>query len=202
MSAVFIEELPTNSYPSEELEEKHTYTKHEENNYSLIEPSDNEEDVFYAKNGNKLRSIYLVCLADTGTTSHVFSQREIFTDYHKTLDTYVGGISGNKTRAHGKGTVTLLTRTKGTLCTIQLRDTLHVPDSRQNLISLGRWELKGKWFRGKEGTLTLYTADDVLVIQGKRATNNLYCLHFHVQIYADNGTPDYAFTATKISWET
>ena len=202
MSAVFIEELPINSYPSEELEEKNTYTKHEENNYGLIEPSDNMEDVFYAENSNKLCSLYLVCLANTSTTSHIFSQWEIFTDYHETPNTYVGGVGGNKTHAHGKETVTLLTQTKGTLRTIQLHDTLHIPDSRQNLISLGRWELKGKWFRAKQGTLMLYTVDDALVIQGERAINNLYCLHFHVQIYADNGTPDYAFNAMKISWET
>ena len=128
---------------------------------------DNKEDVFYAKNGNKLRLLYLVCLADTGTTFHVFSQREIFTNYWETLDTYMGGVSGNKTCAHGKGTITLLTRMKGILHTIQLHNTLHVSDSRQNLISLGRWELKGKWFRAKEGTLMLYIADDVLVIQGE-----------------------------------
>ena len=138
LSAVFIEELPTNSYPSEELEEKNKYVQHEENNYGLIEPSDNKENVFYAENGNKLRSLYLMCLADTGTMSHIFSQQEIFTDYRETPDTYVGGVGGNKTHAHGKGTVTLLTRTNGIMRTIQLRDTSHVPDSKQNLISLGR----------------------------------------------------------------
>ena len=49
--------------------------------------------------------------------------------------------------------------------------------------------------------LTLYTADDVQVIQGERATNNLYWLHFHIQLSNGSGDPHYAFTTTKTSWQ-
>ena len=43
-------------------------------NNGLVDPSDMEEDhIFYTDNGNVTCVIYIVCLVDSGTTSHVFN---------------------------------------------------------------------------------------------------------------------------------
>lgn len=92
VSAVFIEETGTsNTAPTTEVD-----------NYGLLEPTD---DVYYAENGNMTRSSYVECLADSGTTSHVFNCRDLFTEYRQIDNVYVGGVGGNRSRVHGKGTI-------------------------------------------------------------------------------------------------
>ena len=76
-------------------------------NFDFYEPSDAEESVHYFVNGdNDITCLmYVDCLADTRTTSHIFNQCDLFTDYQPIDDTYVGGVGGTRTRAHGRGMV-------------------------------------------------------------------------------------------------
>ena len=72
----------------------------------LYNISDNEDCVSFYKNDDDL-SLYVKCLADTGTTSHVFNDINLFTDYCPIVNTYIGSVGGTKTCTHGRGTICL-----------------------------------------------------------------------------------------------
>jgi GAG-pre-integrase domain len=179
------------------IEQNMIPSNYEEDEYGLIEPFE-YENVNYAENNNMIRDCYIECLANSGTTSHVFNKRAMFTDYCPLNDIYVGGVGGTKTRAHGKGTIRVLAEMKSGKCIIKLNDVLHVPECKHNLISLGRWEDNGRSYRAQNGTLTLYTSKDNPVIQGERSQNNLYWLKLHITQQDEH----LAFNATKITWDT
>jgi hypothetical protein len=88
------------------------------------------------------------------------------------------------------------------MCTITLCDVLHVPECKYNLISLGRWEDTGRSYYAKNGVLTLYSAEQIPIIQGERASNNLYWLRFKLAPHNSKTTSHEALNATKLSWET
>jgi Integrase core domain/GAG-pre-integrase domain len=88
------------------------------------------------------------------------------------------------------------------MCTITLRDVLHVPKCKYNLISLGRWEDTGRSYYAKDGVLMLYSAKQIPIIQGEHASNNLYWLQFKLAPRNLHTTSHEALNATKLSWET
>jgi len=78
-----------------------------------------------------------------------------------------------------------------------LRDVLHIPKCKYNLISLRRWEDTGQSYHTKDGILTLYSMQEIPIIQGECVSNNLYWLKFKLaDTYA---TAQEVFT---VSWET
>jgi hypothetical protein len=68
----------------------------EEEMYKFYEASDIEDYVSFSENDNLLL-LYIECLPDSGSTSHVFHQRDMFTDYRLTDNITVGGVGGNRT---------------------------------------------------------------------------------------------------------
>ena len=173
---------------------------YEEETYNFLEASDLEDCVSFSDN-ETLRPLYIECLPDSGTTFHVFNDRTIFTDYRSTDNITVGGVGGTKIRVHGKGTVRLLATHNDRRCAIMLRDVLHIPECKHNLISLGRWEETGRSYHAKNGTLTLYSAKEIPVIEGELAQNNLYWFKLQV-IRSPMPSPSHeAFTATRVPWE-
>jgi len=113
-----------------EIKDMDMKPSYKEDDYGLLEPS--EVDVFVTdvdKNDDYL-SAYIVCLADTGTTSHIFKERNLFTDYHPIANTWVGGVGANKTCAHGRGMVHLSAVRNGTTRSIKFRNVLHVPECK------------------------------------------------------------------------
>ena len=87
------------------------------NTTELYNISDNEDCVSFYENDDDL-SLYVKCLANTGTTSHVFNDIDLFTDYRPIVNTYIGGVGGTKTRAHGRGTIRLQATHGDQRCTI------------------------------------------------------------------------------------
>lgn len=71
-SVVFIKEMKEVTIPS----------KVEEDDYSLLEPLDIKENVYYADKENMTSVNYIECLVDSGTTSHIFNRCELFSNYH------------------------------------------------------------------------------------------------------------------------
>jgi hypothetical protein len=98
----------------------------EEEMYKFYEASDIEDYVSFSENDNLL-PLYIECLPDSGSTSHVFHQHDMFTDYRSTDNITVGGVGGNRTRVHGKGSVKLIAEHDNRRCAITLQDVLHVP---------------------------------------------------------------------------
>jgi hypothetical protein len=120
------------------------------------------------------RLIFYNWLADSATTSHVCNQREAFTSFHPLTATKVTGVGNLVTKAEGRGTVELTSWCNGHKYILQLENVLYIPNNRNNLISLGKWDQGGRRFTGGGGVLTLITKDGTSVARGTKVGNNLY----------------------------
>jgi hypothetical protein len=77
-------------------------------------------------------------LADSATTSHVVNQCAIFTAYRPQSGASIAGVGGTMVVVEGCGTVKLESECGGTRYILELRDVLHIPTNKNNLLSLGR----------------------------------------------------------------
>lgn len=66
---------------------------------------------------------------------------------------------GGKANIAGCGTVKLILTCNGHQYTVTLNNVIHVPGTKMNLISLGRWDEAGGWYTGGGGALILTTKD-------------------------------------------
>jgi len=82
-------------------------------------------------------------LVDLGTTSHITYRHNTFATYEPIENMLIKGVGSVKTFAIGKGTVLLNSECEGKIHTIKLRDVLHVPNNRNNLLVtfLGTWPI-------------------------------------------------------------
>src|SRR6202789_134191 len=133
-------------------------------------------DTYYACNAdeNDNRLIYYEWLADTATTSHVTHQRQAFVDYTPMENCSVTGVGGKEANIAGRGTVELNSICNGITYAIRLENVLHVPGTRNNLISLGRWDEAGGTYSGGNGEITLITTDGRPIAHGNKIQNHLY----------------------------
>jgi hypothetical protein len=113
-------------------------------------------------------------LADSATTSHITYQREAFTSYTPLGKSSITGVGGNQATIAGQGTVELVSTCNGQEFILLLQNVLYVPGTRNNLISLGRWDTAGGRYIGGGGTITLITKDGKHIAQGTKVNNNLY----------------------------
>jgi hypothetical protein len=111
--------------------------ENEKEMYKFYKASDIEDCVSFSEN-EMTRHLYIECLPDSGTTSHVFNERDLFNDYQPIDNISVGGVGGTKTRVQGKGTIRLIAEHENRRCAITLQNVLHIPECKHNLISLRR----------------------------------------------------------------
>jgi len=146
--------------------------------------------------------IYYDWLADSAATTHITHQREAFTTYKQIPDVPIAGVGGAEAHAIGKGTIKLISECNGHTYVLELQDVLHVPNNRNNLLSLGRWEKVRQSYNACDDVLSLLTKDKRTIVRGAKVRNNLYKLRFK---HAPRTTySDCAFNATSSSqtWET
>ena len=115
-------------------------------------------------------------LADSATTSHVTSVREIFTTYEPLTKT-VSGVGNVQTQAEGKGTIKIRSTVNGKDYNLTLTDVLYIPNNIQSLLSLGRWDKAGGSYHGEQGKLRMNANNGDIVATGTRLNNNLYRLN-------------------------
>ena len=84
-----------------------------------------------------IRLIYYDWLADSAATTHIAHQRKAFTTYKRIPEIPIAGVGGAKAHAIGKGTIKLISECNGHTYVLELQDVLHVPNNRNNLLSLG-----------------------------------------------------------------
>ncbi|QRV95655.1 Gag-Pol-like polyprotein/retrotransposon [Ceratobasidium sp. AG-Ba] len=85
-------------------------------------------------------------LLDSGSSTHVVSDKTLFSNYVATLNSQVGGIGG-EARIAGRGEVVVeLLGSKGKHTTLRLKDVAHVPSALHNLLSEGRMTDAGMKF--------------------------------------------------------
>src|SRR6267378_5607278 len=124
---------------------------------------------------NDDRLIYYDWLADLATTSHVTNQQNAFINYEPLTNKLVLGVGNNETHVISQGTIKLESNFNGQKFIIKLEDVLHIPDTRNSLISFGRWDRIANGATNiKNGTLTLSTKDGIKVAKGKQVGNFLY----------------------------
>jgi GAG-pre-integrase domain len=160
--------------------------------------------------GNDEHLILYDWLADSATTSHITHQREAFTLYTP-LGTHcsVTGVGGKEVLIAGWGTVELTSTCNGQQYALLLLNVLHVPRTRNNLLTLWQWDAAGgDYFGGKE-SITLVTKDGRHVAHGKKINNHLYRIKLTVQkpysIPSKNHTENpqtFVGCEPALSWET
>jgi len=156
-------------------------------------PSSDEMDI---------RLIYYDWLADSAATTHITHQHNAFITYEIIPEVPISGVGGLKTHAIGQGRVNLQSECDGKTYILELHNVLHVPDNRNNLLSLGRWETAGRSYTAHNGILSLLTKEGKPIARGTKVRNNLYKMTFkHVPETAHSNC---AFNTTSSSqtWET
>ena len=153
-----------------------------------------------------MRVIYYDWLADSATTSHVCNNHSTFTEFQPLTATTVTGIGNLSTTAQGRGTVELISQCGKTQYLIELKDVLYIPNNRNNLIALTKWDHGGQKFIGEHGRLSLLSKDGTLMVTGTKTDNNLYKMMVTVRKSpgkTPNGPTPYVFTSTHNtqSWE-
>jgi hypothetical protein len=152
------------------------------------------------------RLIYYDWLADSATTSHICCQRDAFTSYTPANNVSVTGVGSKKADIAGRGTVELISTCEGTSYNIRLENVLHIPDQRNNLISLGRWDSAGGRYCGGKGQITLVTKDGKRIATGTKVENHLYKMNISTKHKLSTMKPSDNLTFvgqnTPLNWET
>ncbi|KAJ7209803.1 hypothetical protein C8J57DRAFT_975774, partial [Mycena rebaudengoi] len=76
-------------------------------------------------------------LADSGATSHVCRNRELFATYSAQQGT-ITGLGGHTITSFGRGTVKLDFKIDNKVQTVTFTDVVHAPNAINNLLSLSR----------------------------------------------------------------
>ena len=149
-----------------------------------------------------LRLIYYEWLADSGATSHITHRRDAFDTYEPIPEIPISGVGGMKAHAIGRGNVKLKSECNNRTYILKLKNVLHVPKNKNNLLSLGKWERDGRSYNTCDGIISLLTKERESVAKGVKISNDLYKFAFkHAPRPARS---DHAFSAASPSqsWET
>ena len=117
-------------------------------------------------------------LADSGTTSHIMHRCDAFSTYEKLPKLAIAGVGDIRTHTIGKGTIYLRSECNGLAHILELKNALHVPNNRNNLLLLARWEKHGRFFIGHHGKLSLYTDEGTVIARGRKIAKKLYHMDF------------------------
>jgi hypothetical protein len=141
-------------------------------------------------------------LADSAMTSHIMNLRDVLMNYQDAGDILVAGIGGMRTYVHGHGTIKLESECAGQRHILRLENVLYVPNKKNNLLLLGRWENDV----GEHGKLTLMSASGVPIATGTKIKNSLYKMDVRLCKCVENDVPNggtYTFASiTRLNtWE-
>jgi hypothetical protein len=119
----------------------------------------------------------------------------------------VTGVGGDAKIA-GWGTIKLISKCNGQDFVLILEDVLHVPSTRNNLISLGQWDAAGGQYTGGGGVITLTTKDGKRIGHSKKISNHLYKMDMTIckatsKLPKDYAASPHAFISKQpaLSWE-
>ena len=135
---------------------------------------------------------------DTGSTSHICTQRDAFIDYYPLTNSTITGIGPTPASALGKGTVMVHMSVNGQTIPHRLRDVLHVPSAPNCLLSAARFDDAGGKFEGGDGRCFLKNKTNNIIAEGTRI-GRLYLLNGRAQLLGQERT-NYA-AAPKLPWD-
>lgn len=115
-------------------------------------------------------------LADSATTCHVATRREMFREFIPGNATLSGFGEGMDTKSLGKGTVILNSIVNGKSIPITLKDVMYSPTSRNCLLSIQRFDAAGGSAVFQNNGISISGPNRDTILQGKRH-NRLYLLN-------------------------
>jgi hypothetical protein len=154
--------------------------------------------------------IYYDWLADSAATSHITHQRDVFTSYTPVDSRCVTAVGSTAVKIAGHRTVELILMCNSEEHILHLQHVLHVPGTRNNLISLGQWDVAGRCYQGRQGQIMLITKNGKPVVQGEKVNNHLYKMKMKMKNPLINNVGHIAFirntnvlnALSTLSWET
>ena len=169
----------------------------EENNEkseATLYPYDSEEYDFGDGTTSDIENatLYYDWLVDSATTSHITNCRDLFLMYQSIPDLRIGGVGSTKTCAVGRGDINLISKGDGQKFIIKLHNVLHVPENKNNLFSLGRWEKDGRGFNVVDGVMALHLKDGTIITRGTKVRETLYKMKFKIAPAAANITSTFS----------
>ena len=131
---------------------------------------------------------------DSGSTSHICTQRDLFTDYTPLQNSSVAGIGPTPANAVGRGTVIIDFSENGRTIPHRLKEVLHVPDAPNCLISGARIDEAGGSFSGGNGKCVIKDKSGSIIGRGTKM-GRLYLLDTKIQEKANIAT------TSKLTWD-
>jgi len=135
-------------------------------------------------------------LLDSGTTSHICTIRDAFTEF-RAVDETLNGV-GEGTPVKGRGTVNIKFEFDGKTLTHQLRNTLYTPDAPNCLLSLSRFDNTNGKVAFNDGMCWLKNKDGKVIGKGFKH-QRLYLLAARA-ILQERERSNYA-TTRKLAWD-
>jgi hypothetical protein len=137
-------------------------------------------------------------LLDSGTTSHICTIRDAFTEFYSTPGATLKGVGPGEANVEGRGIVNLRFEFDGKVFNHQLRNTLYVPSAPNCLMSLSRFDDNGGELEVKGGVCWLKDKGRKIVGKGYKH-QKLYLLAARAILLGQERT-NYAST-TKLTWD-
>ena len=126
----------------------------------------------------------------------------MFITYESILEIPISSVGGLKTHVIRQGRVNLRSECDNKTYILELHDVLHIPDNRNNLLSLGRWETAGCSYIACDSTLSLLTKEGKPVARGAKVRNNLYKMMFKHAPETAHSDCTFNTASPSQTWET
>lgn len=153
--------------------------------------------VAYMTRFNEVNTSKLVWYLDSGTTSHICTHRDAFTDYTTLHNTTVQGVGPAVAIVEGTGTVQINFKVGDLTYAHSLKDVLYVPGAPNCLLSLSRFDEGGGSVAFSKGGCELKDRKGRVVGLGRKV-DRLYQLDARARLWRERA--NYAAPAAK-SWD-
>jgi len=133
-------------------------------------------DALYMANADPDRFSKLDWILDSGTTSHICTACDAFTDYAQLLNVTVQGVGKGQAEVKGRGTVVVKFSVEEKIIQHQLCDVLHIPDAPNCLLSISQLDDSGGHVDFRKGGCRLFDMKNQIIGEGWKV-NRLYQLY-------------------------
>jgi len=133
-------------------------------------------DASYMANADPDRFSKLDWILDSGTTSHICTARDAFTDYAQLSNVTMQGVWKGQAEVEGRGTIVVKFSVEGKIIRHQLHDVLHIPDAPNCLLSISRLDDNGGHVDFQKEGCRLFDVKNQIIGEGRKV-NRLYQLY-------------------------
>jgi len=120
-------------------------------------------------------------ILDSGTMSHICTEKDAFTEYTQLSNITVQEIGKGQAEVEGQGTVVVKFSVEGKIIQHQLCKVLHIPDAPNCLLSISRLDDSGGHIDFQEGGCRLFDTKNQVIGEGWKV-NRLYQLYARAEL--------------------